>query len=77
MIVTELDAKVGVEYEYQLDANSILSVDVGYLWLIYLNAITTDTDIGIVGTADGASIGVNTTANFSVSGWYAGITWKL
>lgn len=74
VIVTELDAKLEARYDYQM-ANGILSFDLGYLWMNYLNAITSYTDIGIVGTGDGASIGTNTTANFNLNGLYFGMKW--
>lgn len=73
VIVTELEAKLGVKYDYPITQDNVLSFDLGYLWLTYLNAITSYTDIGIVGTADGASIGTNTNANFSLNGFYFGV----
>lgn len=77
VIVTELESRIGLTFDYPLSSNTSLSFDAGYMWLIYLNAISSYTDIGIVGTADGASIGTNTTANFGLSGWYFGLTYSL
>ena len=77
VIVPEVEAKLGVTYNYQIAPNNIISVDLGYLWLSYINAVKSYTNVGIVGTADGASIGVNTTTNFDLNGLYLGINWNV
>jgi hypothetical protein len=77
VVVTELEAKLGIKYDYQIAQNNKLSFDIGYLWMSYLNAINSYTDIGIVGTASGASIGTHTTANFDLSGLYFGLVWDV
>lgn len=77
VVVTELEAKLGVKYDYQFAQGNVLSFDLGYLWINYLNAISSYTGVGIVGTADGASIGTNTTANFDLNGLYFGVKLSL
>lgn len=63
VIVPELDAKLGVNYEYRLP-NADLNLNLGYLWTTYLRAIVAYTGIGIVGS----SIGVPTTTHFDLNG---------
>lgn len=71
VIVPEVEAKLGVAYNYQF-AKSNLGVDLGYLWMNYLNAISSYTGIGIVGS----SVGQPATTNFNLNGVYLGINWS-
>lgn len=71
VLVTELEAKLGVNYEYKLPRGS-LGVNLGYMWMTYLRSIVAYTGIGIVGS----SIGVPTTTHFDLNGLYLGVKWS-
>ena len=78
IIVVELESKLGVKYDYQL-AHGNLTLDIGYLWMSYLNGITSFNEVGVIDTAGvgTASLGaVNTTANFNLNGLYFGLKWS-
>lgn len=72
VIVPELEAKLGANYEYKLPNGASLGLNLGYLWMTYLRAIAAYTGIGVVGS----SIGVPTTTHFDLNGMYLGIYWK-
>lgn len=65
VLVPEVEAKLGVTYDYAIGQGNI-GLDLGYLWMSYLNAITSYTGIGVVGS----SLGIPATTNFSVNGLY-------
>lgn len=71
VVVTELEGKLGFTYDYQFN-KSCLKLDLGYLWLTYLNSLVSQVGSGVVSS----SISNSTAANFDLSGWYFGITWS-
>ena len=71
VIVTEVEGKVGFNYDYQFKCSQ-LRFDVGYLWLTYLNSLVSQVGSGVVSSA----ISNSTAANFDLSGWYFGFTWS-
>lgn len=70
VIVPELEAKLGVKYDCPL-AFGNLGVDLGYLWITYLNAIVSQVGADVFSSAISAS----TTTNFDLNGVYFGIKW--
>lgn len=70
VVVPEVEAKLGITYDYKL-AGGNLGIDLGYLWMNYLSALSSYTGIGIVGS----SIGIPATTNFNLNGLYLGLTW--
>jgi hypothetical protein len=70
MVVAELEAKLGIQYDYTLP-NGKLTFDVGYLWINYLRSLVSYTGIGIVGS----SVGNPNIASFDLNGVCAGLKW--
>ncbi|KTD42359.1 Lpg1974 family pore-forming outer membrane protein [Legionella quateirensis] len=68
VIVPELAAKLGAQYDWKFEQN-ILSFDIGYMWMNYLNSIISYSGNGIVF----ANVGNNSTANFNLNGMYLGL----
>lgn len=70
VVVPELEAKLGVKYDYQL-AQGNLGFDLGYIWMNYLNVLSTYTGMGIIGS----SLGIPAESNFNLNGVSLGVTW--
>lgn len=70
VVVPEVEAKLGVKYDYPLAQGSI-GFDLGYLWINYLNAIVSQVGADVYSSAISAS----TTTNFSLNGLYFGVKW--
>jgi hypothetical protein len=70
VVVPKLEAKLGVAYDKRLKLGN-LGVDLGYLWIDYLNAVTSYTGTGAIFS----SIGIPATSNFNLNGLYLGINW--
>lgn len=68
VVVPELAAKLGAQYDWRLK-QSILSLDIGYMWANYLNSIISYSGNGIVF----ANVGNYSTANFNLNGIYLGM----
>ncbi len=76
VIVVELESKLGMKYDYQLPQGH-LSFDIGYLWMNYLNAITSYAEDGVIDTGGVPSLGAtNRTANVNLNGLYFGLKWS-
>lgn len=73
VLVPELEAKLGVNYEYQLPHHSSLDFNLGYLWMTYLRAVVAYTGIGVVGS----SIGIPTTTHFDLNGTYFSVNLNI
>lgn len=72
VIVPEIEAKLGIAYKYAFDCGNV-GIDLGYLWMNYLNSIVSYTGIGVVGS----SFGIPAASNFNLSGWYLGVKWEM
>lgn len=70
VVVPELGAKLGVKYDWQMEHN-LLGLDVGYMWVDYINAIVSYSGNGIVF----ANVGNNGSANYNLNGVYLGLKW--
>lgn len=70
VVVTELEAKLGLKYNYAFDCSNI-GLDLGYMWVTYLNALVSQVGAGIVSS----SISNSSAANFDLNGVYLGFTW--
>lgn len=68
IVVPELAAKLGAQYDLPLE-HYLLSFDIGYMWVNYLDAIMSYSGNGIVF----ANVGTNLTANFNLNGMYLGM----
>jgi hypothetical protein len=72
VIVPELEAKLGLSYQYQLSRGS-LGFDLGYMWMTYLKSIVAYTGIGVVGS----SIGTPNSTHFDLNGAYFSVAWNM
>lgn len=72
VVVPEVEAKLGVSYNHQF-TNGNLGLDLGYLWMNYIHAISSYTGVGIVAS----SVGVPDTSNFNLNGMYFGMKWSM
>lgn len=73
VVVPEVEAKLGVGYEYKLPNESTLDFNLGYMWMTYMRAMVVYTGIGIVGS----SIGVPSTTHFDLNGGYFSLAWNV
>lgn len=67
VIVPEFAAKLGAQYDWQME-KYLLTLDMGYMWVNYLNSIVSYSGNGIVF----ANVGNNSTANYNLNGLYFG-----
>lgn len=72
IIVPEVEAKLGVNYEYKLPNESSLDFNLGYMWMTYMRAIVVYSGIGIVGS----SIGAPNSTHFDLNGAYFSLGWN-
>ncbi len=70
VLVPELEAKLGIGYDYAFTKGD-LRLDLGYLWMDYIDAVSSYMGIGVVGS----SLGIPTTANFNLNGPYFSVKW--
>lgn len=71
-IVPELEGKLGARYTYAMSSGD-LTLDVGYMWVDYINARST-----LVATSSAGTVTANSLTNrddFGLSGVYAGLKW--
>lgn len=72
VVVPQLEASLGITYDQDFDQGS-LGLNVGYVWMNYLSAISSYTGVGIVGS----SLGIPATTNFNLNGVIAGFSWQF
>lgn len=70
VIVPELDAKLGLKYDFNFLQGS-LGLDVGYMFVTYLGAVVSQVGAGVVSS----SISTSSSTNFNLNGPYFGVTW--
>lgn len=70
IVISELEGKLGLKYDYPF-AQGLLGLDLGYMWLTYLNALVSQVGSGVVSS----SISNSSAANFDLNGLYFGFTW--
>ena len=70
VIVPEIEAKLGLKYDYSL-AQGIITFDLGYLWINYLNAIVSQVGANV----NNSVVSSSTTTNFNLNGLYFGLKW--
>lgn len=70
VIVPELDAKLGLKYDYNFQLGA-LGVDLGYMFVTYLGALVSQVGAGVVSS----SISTSSSTNFNLNGPYLGVTW--
>lgn len=75
-IVPELEAKLGLTYTYAM-AQGDLSLDLGWMWVNYFNALTTGDTIaaGTPAATQLVNTPVSTSSNFAVQGPFIGLKW--
>jgi hypothetical protein len=67
-VIPELDAKLGAMYTYAM-AQGDLSLDIGWVWAHYTNALAIGTDVAA------ATGSINETNDFGIQGLYFGMKW--
>jgi len=70
ILVPELEAKLGLSYDYQFANGSSLGLDLGYMWMTYLKSIVFYSGIGVVGS----SLGTPTSTHFDLNGAYLSVS---
>jgi hypothetical protein len=70
VVVPELDANLGLNYDYAFK-QGVLGFNLGYMFTTYLNAIVSQVGAGVVSS----SISTSSATNFNLNGPYFGITW--
>jgi len=70
VVVPELDANLGVKYDYNFRQGT-LGFNLGYMFVTYLNAIVSQVGTGVVSS----SISTSAATNFNLNGPYFGISW--
>lgn len=63
VVVPELEGKLGIKYDYPVK-NAVVGLDVGYLWVTYLNALVSQVGSGVVSSA----ISNSSASNFNMNG---------
>lgn len=70
VVVPELDANLGIKYDYTLNYG-VIGFNLGYMFTTYLNAIVSQVGTGVVSS----SISTSSSTNFNLNGPYLGISW--
>ena len=77
-VVPGFDGALGLHYSYSLNKGSVLSIEIGYEYATYFNAIVAYNPITVVGEVDIGTIALDslgkTTSNFSVNGPYLNLS---
>lgn len=62
IVVPEVDAMLGMKYDYKT-SHGVIGLDVGYLWVSYINAIVSQVGSGVVSSAISNSVSTNFNMN--------------
>lgn len=70
VIVPELEANLGLQYDFKL-AQGDIRLDLGYMFVTYLGALVSQVGAGVVSS----SISTSSSTNFNLNGPHFGVTW--
>lgn len=71
VVIPEMEGKLGITFDYKM-AQGSLGLDLGFMWVTYLNALVSQVGSGVVSS----SISNSSAANFDLNGLYFGFTWN-
>lgn len=71
VVVPEIEAKLGAEYAYPT-THGLWNLNIGYLWINYLNGLISQVGMGV----EGSAISQSSAVNFTLNGLYFGLKWK-
>ena len=75
-VVPTFDAKLGLDYTYIFENQSMLTLEAGYQWTQYINAVDTLSTTPIVGAVGLGSV-TRTTSSVGYDGPYLTLNWKV
>ena len=74
-VVPALDAKLGLDYTYIFENQSMLSLEAGYQWTQYIDAVDRLSNTAVAGVGVGAV--TRTTSSIGFDGPYLTLNWKV
>ena len=79
VVIPELEAQIGLQYDYRINHNQ-LTLNVGYFWMSYINAIRAVINTGFVNSTN-ADVGTGPDfirkANYTLNGFILGLNFKM